>query len=93
MIQQHPFVSVLILLIIALHPSSNAKTYYVAPSGSDIASGTQSTPFASWAKAQTSVSAGDTVLFRSGTYAYTKALRACNSQTDNVNAIQLQWRR
>src|SRR5205823_5311187 len=41
-----------------------ANTYYVAPTGSDANAGTMAAPFASWAKAQTVVSPGDTVYFR-----------------------------
>ena len=69
--------------------STYAATYYVSPAGSDNASGAVTAPFASWAKAQTAASAGDTVLFRAGTYTYTKAIGSCNSQTDNVNCLLL----
>lgn len=69
--------------------SSFAATWYVAPDGSDAAAGTVSAPFASWAKAQTAVSAGDTVLFRAGTYKYAKTTTTCKSQTDNVNCVVL----
>lgn len=80
---------ILAVVVSTLLSAATAKTYYVAPGGSDDASGGLNSPFASWAKAQSAVSAGDTVLFRAGTYTYTKALRSCNSQTDNVNAVQL----
>ncbi len=66
-----------------------SKTYYVAPSGSDSAAGTQSAPWASIAHAQAVAQPGDTVYFRGGTYAYTRANRGCQSGTDRVDAITL----
>lgn len=45
-----------------------AKTYYVAPTGSDGASGTSSAPFRSIQKAADIVKAGDTVIVRDGVY-------------------------
>lgn len=65
------------------------KTYYVAPSGSDSAAGTQSAPWASIAHAQAVALPGDTVYFRGGTYTYTRANRGCRSGTDRVDAITL----
>jgi hypothetical protein len=65
------------------------RVYYVAPSGSDGAAGTQTAPWASIAHAQSVVQPGDTVYFRSGTYAYTHADSGCKSQTDRVDAITL----
>jgi hypothetical protein len=76
-------------LCIAPFAAAQAATYYVAPGGSDGNTGTKDAPFASWEKGQTAVSAGDTVLFRGGTYAFAKAIAACDSQTDNVNAVSL----
>jgi hypothetical protein len=73
----------------ALLSRAHAATYYVAPNGSDDAAGVLNAPFASWAKAQTAVSAGDTVLFRAGTYTYTKAIGSCSGQTGSVNAVAL----
>ncbi|MFB9689030.1 right-handed parallel beta-helix repeat-containing protein [Amycolatopsis plumensis] len=66
-----------------------AKTYYVAPSGSDSAAGTQAAPWASVAHAQAVAQAGDTVYLRGGTYTYARANKACASQTDRVDAITL----
>ncbi|TDD12427.1 pectate lyase, partial [Nonomuraea diastatica] len=40
--------------------------YYVAPNGSDSASGTQAAPWASIARAQAAAQPGDTVYFRGG---------------------------
>ena len=65
------------------------RTYYVAPNGSDSATGTQTAPWASIAHAQAVVQAGDTVYFRGGTYAYSRANKGCTSQTDKVDAITL----
>ncbi|MFH9984637.1 right-handed parallel beta-helix repeat-containing protein [Streptomyces luteogriseus] len=66
-----------------------ANTYYVAPDGNDGAAGTQAAPWASIARAQAVAKAGDTVCFRGGTYAYTRANSACPSQTAKVDAITL----
>lgn len=74
---------------IALLAAPRAAVYYVAPGGSDGNPGSKESPFASWAKGQTAAAAGDTVFFRGGTYAYTKASGSCGSQTDNVNAVSL----
>ena len=65
------------------------RVYYVAPTGNDSAAGTQTAPWASIAHAQSVVQPGDTVYFRSGTYAYSRANSGCNSQTDRVDAITL----
>ena len=73
----------------ALLSSTYAATYYVSPNGSDNASGAVNAPFASWAQGQIAASAGDTVLFRAGTYTYTKAIGSCSGQTGNVNAVSL----
>ncbi|MEH1125657.1 right-handed parallel beta-helix repeat-containing protein [Micromonospora sp. CPCC 206061] len=65
------------------------QVYYVAPNGSDSAAGTQAAPWASIARAQTAVQSGDTVYFRGGTYAYTRANSGCSSRTARVDAITL----
>ncbi|WP_271190311.1 right-handed parallel beta-helix repeat-containing protein [Dactylosporangium matsuzakiense] len=65
------------------------KVYYVAPSGSDAAAGTQAAPWASFAHAQAAAQAGDTVYFRGGTYSYTRASSGCSSGTARVDAITL----
>jgi Carbohydrate binding module (family 6) len=65
------------------------QTYYVAPNGSDSAAGSQAAPWASIARAQAVAQAGDTVYFRGGTYAYTRANSGCASQTARVDAITL----
>jgi hypothetical protein len=52
-------------------PAQAATTFYVATTGSDTAAGTEAAPFATVGKAQTSAAAGDTVLIRGGTFAFT----------------------
>lgn len=76
-------------LVIAAGPASAASVYYVAPNGNDSAAGTQAAPWASIARAQTAAKPGDTVYFRGGRYAYTRANSACSSQTARVDAITL----
>src|SRR5690348_11019257 len=66
-----------------------ANVYYVSPSGSDSAAGTQSAPWKSIAHAQSVAVAGDTVYFRAGTYSYTTGTASCASQTATVDAITL----
>ena len=70
---------------------ARAATYYVAPApaGSDTNAGTEALPFASMARAQTAAAAGDTVLFRSGTYVYTQGTTACASQTATISGVVL----
>ncbi|MEU4743929.1 right-handed parallel beta-helix repeat-containing protein [Actinosynnema sp. NPDC023658] len=84
--------SAVLALSAAIVPGTAAaagNTYYVAPDGNDGAAGTQTAPWASIARAQTAVTAGDTVYFRGGTYAYTRATTACASRTARVDAITL----
>ena len=67
-----------------------ANTYYVATTGSDANAGTMAAPFASWAKAQTVVSPGDTVYFRGGRFRFTDAVATCAGSTSaTVNAVVL----
>ena len=69
--------------------SARAATYYVAPDGSDTAAGSESAPFATWDRAQTAASPGDTVYFRGGRYAFTGATSTCSSTSATVNAVIL----
>ncbi|MBN1129208.1 MAG: right-handed parallel beta-helix repeat-containing protein [Chitinispirillaceae bacterium] len=55
-----------LLVVFAAH----ATRFYVAPTGSDQAAGTESAPFASIGRAQTAASAGDTVFIRGGVYRF-----------------------
>jgi hypothetical protein len=73
----------------AVSSAAAGNTYYVAPNGNDSAAGTQSAPWASIARAQSVATAGDTVYFRGGTYAYTRANSTCASRTARVDAITL----
>ena len=66
-----------------------AATYYVAPTGSDAAAGTQAAPWQSFAHAQSVARPGDTVYFRGGRYAYTQATTRCASRRATVSAIVL----
>jgi hypothetical protein len=74
---------------VAASSPAAGTTYYVAPAGSDSAAGTPTAPWASVAHAQSVAQAGDTVYFRGGTYTYSRANKACASQTDRVDAITL----
>jgi MYXO-CTERM domain-containing protein len=76
-------------LVLLMPRVASAATWYVAPTGSDTAAGTQAAPFASWARAQTAAAAGDTVYFRGGTYRFTDATSTCTSATATVNAVVL----
>jgi parallel beta-helix repeat protein len=59
------------LLILLAPLPLRAATYYVAPSGgSDSASGTEASPFATVGRAQTAAAAGDTVYVRGGRFAF-----------------------
>jgi hypothetical protein len=78
-----------IVTVAAAGNAAAASVYYVSPSGSDTAAGTQSAPWKSIAHAQSVVGAGDTVYFRGGTYSYTAATSSCSSQTATVDAITL----
>lgn len=77
-------------LLISVSSLADAAVYYVANTGSDTNSGTIDAPFYSIHKAQSSVSAGDTVYIRGGNYvmqdsdvAYVKdGLFACISYLD-----------
>lgn len=73
----------------AVSGAATPHTYYVAPSGSDGAAGTQTAPWASFAHAQSVAQPGDTVYFHGGTYTYTHGTRSCTSGTDRVDAITL----
>lgn len=57
------------LLMVSL---SFARTYYVAPNGSNSAAGSLTQPFATIQKANEVVVAGDTVYIRGGTYSVTR---------------------
>lgn len=56
------------LLLVLQAATLSAASFYVAPTGSDSASGSQTAPFRSLTKAQSAASSGDTVFVRGGTY-------------------------
>lgn len=60
--------TIFILFFLSLPFALSAKSYYVAVNGNDSNNGTLSSPFATLAKAQSLVEAGDTVFIRGGTY-------------------------
>lgn len=60
----------LVVLPLLVVQRVQADTYYVAPSGSDGAPGTEAQPFATLNRAQQQAQAGDTVLIRGGRYEY-----------------------
>jgi hypothetical protein len=62
-----------LVFLVAVAVRLGAAEFYVAPDGSDAAAGSKAAPFASLARAQAAVSAGDTVWIRGGTYAVTEA--------------------
>jgi len=69
-----------------------ATTFYVAPAptGSDANAGSsEAAPLASMVKAQQLAKAGDTVLFRAGTYAYAQGTTTCKSGTDTISGVVL----
>lgn len=80
----------LLSLLVAWPSLARAATYYVATTGSDTNDGSESAPFASWAKAQTAAAPGDTVYFRGGRYVYEDATATCGGSTSaTVNAVVL----
>ena len=56
------------LLMGCMVSGTTAKTYYMAPNGSDANPGTQASPLATIARAQQLLAAGDTLLIRGGEY-------------------------
>jgi len=77
------------LLVVLAPLGARAATYYVAPTGSDTAAGSQTAPWATIAHAQSVAAAGDTVYFRAGTYSYTAGTTTCSSQTATINGVVL----
>ena len=60
---------IFVIICLFLPASLTAATYYVSPAGSDSATGSSSSPWRTLQHAADTVSAGDTVMIRSGTYA------------------------
>jgi hypothetical protein len=86
---RHTSRSAALLAFLAPLPAFAAATYYVAPTGSDSAAGTEIAPWASIAHAQSNAAAGDTIYVRGGTYSITAGTNTCSGQTSTVNAIAL----
>jgi len=63
----------LALSAFAVSASAFGAEYFVAPTGSDSANGSEATPFATMARGQQAASAGDTVYFRAGTYLFSSS--------------------
>ena len=63
----------IVALSLLLGGSLGAAEYFLAPDGDDANAGTIAAPFASFARAQQAVAAGDTVQVRGGTYRMTEA--------------------
>ncbi|MHC4294918.1 MAG: right-handed parallel beta-helix repeat-containing protein, partial [Planctomycetota bacterium] len=61
------------------------ETYYISPSGSDSNLGTFAAPWATIAKANATLVAGDTVLIHAGSYS--DQIRPNNSGTSDTNRI------
>ncbi|RDE04648.1 right-handed parallel beta-helix repeat-containing protein [Sphingomonas aracearum] len=77
------------VLMLAAATPATAKTFHVAPDGSDAAAGTAAAPFATFARAQEAAGAGDTVLFHGGRYAIVQGANRCPGRTGVVNAVAL----
>jgi hypothetical protein len=69
--------------------SAGGATFYVAPTGSDSASGTLDAPWKSIAHAQSLVQPGDTVYLRGGAYIFTAATTSCASRRATVSGVEL----
>ena len=62
---------VIIILLLCIPIAANAANYYVATTGNDNNPGTLSQPWATWQKGFNSISAGDILFIRGGTYSPT----------------------
>ena len=70
---------------------SSAKTYYVAPDGSDTGAGTINQPFLTIVKAHSVAVAGDTILVRGGTYVLTTTINISKSGTSTTGFYLLAY--
>ena len=82
--------TIFILFFLSLPFILSAKSYFVAVNGSDSNDGTISSPFATVAKAQSLVEAGDTVFIRGGIY---KLSEEQIMSTDNLYAYVFDMRK
>lgn len=76
-------------LLLLAAGQAGAATFYVAPGGNDAAAGTEAAPWQSFARAQAAVHPGDTVYFRGGRYAFTRATTACATRRATVAGVVL----
>jgi hypothetical protein len=63
------------------HHRLSTGNLWVSPSGSDSAAGTKAAPYATIAKALSTVKAGQTIVLRGGTYKPTASLKVITSGT------------
>jgi len=66
-------------------------TYFVAPTGDDGASGSESQPWASFQYAVDTIQPGDTVCFRDGTYAMEEMVRIAQSGTAEAPIVFIAY--
>jgi Protein of unknown function (DUF1565). len=66
-----------------------AAEYYVSPTGSDSAAGTEAAPFATLSKASGAAAAGDTIWMRGGTYNTTGQITLSKSGTSDTNRLKI----
>lgn len=72
-------------LLLLLPSEISAAVYFVSPSGSDLNAGTQAAPWRTIGKAAATVSGGDLVYLRGGTYSeYVNISRGGNSDSNRV---------
>jgi len=57
------------LMVLGLAGTASATTYYVSPTGNDVANGSSSAPWQTLQHAVETIAPGDVILVRSGTYA------------------------
>jgi hypothetical protein len=69
--------------------SAQATTWYIAPNGNDSATGTQTAPWKTLARAQQAAQPGDTIYLRGGTYTFTAATTSCATRRATVSGVVL----
>ena len=86
---RHYYPKLLTIIFIFCSLLINAATYYIAPNGSDAASGDITHPFATLNKAWTKVVAGDMVYMRGGTYTFNSSQHLYNKSGTVSNLIKI----
>lgn len=66
------------IFLLLVNQIIQSATYYMATDGNDEAAGAIGTPWATWTKIIATVSSGDTVYFRDGTYSITSTISMNN---------------